>query len=118
MCILLGLFIIKSSFLFDLNIFLGIPEYAGFSEEVQKEAQIVIFMISMGLFGGISFIIRDFYQSIKKANLYHQAFNDYSEKNIGFEAFQKLTPIDVYTGRFNHTWTFWFTIQPFLSMVL
>ena len=63
-------------------------------------------------------MIKDFYRSIKYANLYKIAYDDYRAGYIALSEFQRLVTVEIYTGRFNYTWIYWFFIQPILSSVL
>ena len=63
-------------------------------------------------------MIKDFYRSIKYANLFSVVCEDYLQERFSKEEFQKLITFEIYTGRFNYTWTYWFLIQPILSSIL
>lgn len=63
-------------------------------------------------------MIKDFYRSIKYANLYTVAYSDYTSGKIHLSEFQRLVTVEIYTGRFNYTWAYWFFMQPVLSSVL
>jgi hypothetical protein len=63
-------------------------------------------------------MIKDFYRSVKYANLYTIAYNDYRAGHMKFSEFQRLVTVEIYTGRFNYTWIYWFLIQPVLSSTL
>ena len=66
----------------------------------------------------MSFIIKDFYKSVKFANIYDRAYEDYKSGSITHDGFQRLATVEIYSGRFNHTWMYWFLIQPILSSAL
>lgn len=50
--------------------------------------------------------------------MYDRAYDDFRAGNLNRESFQKLVTIEIYSGRFNHTWIYWFFIQPILSSAL
>ena len=78
----------------------------------------ILFIVAMSVFGGVSYAIRVFYTSVRYANIYDQAYADYREKNITFDQFQKLIRVEVYIERFNYTWFLSFVTQPFGSVFL
>lgn len=116
--ILVAFYIIQVAIVFDINTFFNIPEEHKLPRSIVQEAQVIFLMLAISIFGGLCFMIKDFYLAIKNANLYKMAWDDYISKHIPFEEFQRLIPIEVYTGRFNYTWIYWFLIQPILSSVL
>jgi hypothetical protein len=63
-------------------------------------------------------MIKDFYRSVKYSNVYSIAYDDYTAGHISNTEFQRLVTLDIYMGRFNHTWVYWFLIQPVLSSAL
>jgi len=77
------------------------------------EGKMILFIVAMSIFGGVSFAIRVFYTSVRYANIYDQAYGDYRGKNITFEQFQKLVRVEMYIERFNYTWFISFVTQPF-----
>lgn len=100
------------------NTLLGLSADADLPEAIALEVRLVIGMASVAILGGICFIIKDFYKSVKNANRYALAFGDYRSGALPKESFQRLVPLEVYIGRFNHTWLFWFLVQPVLSTLL
>ncbi len=102
----------------DGNSLLGVSGGQDLPKEVALEVRLVIGMAAVAIMGGTCFIIKDFYKSVKNANRYALAFADYRSGALPRESFQKLIPLDVYVGRFNHTWLFWFLVQPVLSTLL
>jgi hypothetical protein len=109
----------KTSLTFDANDILGIEGSENvLSEAIIKECRMFFLMLGVGIIGGITFLIKDFYRSIKHENLYNQANKDLKNGAISLSEFQRLIPIEVYTGRFNYTWIFWFLIHPILSSIL
>lgn len=108
----------KCAIFFDINWYFGLQGAQAFGQPIVTEIQVLLLMLAVSIMGGISFMIKDFYRSIKYANLYDTVYADYHEGRIGIEEFQRLVSVEIYTGRFNHTWTYWFVIQPVLSSVL
>jgi len=102
----------------DGNTLLGLSAETDLPEAIALEVRLVVGMASVAILGGICFIIKDFYKSVKNANRYALAFGDYRSGALPKESFQKLVPLEVYIGRFNHTWLFWFLVQPVLSTLL
>ncbi len=103
---------------FDINRFFSLTGTNTLPESVVREVKVICLMLSVAILGGVSFMIKDFYQSVKYANIYTVAYGDYVQGHISNTEFQRLVPVEVYVGRFNHTWVYWFFIQPVLSSVL
>ncbi len=103
----------------DGNSILGLsgPEN-GLPETVATEVRLATGMLAVAIAGGVSFVVKDFYKSVKNSNRYAMAFADFRSGALPKDSFQKLVPLGVYVGRFNHTWLFWFLVQPFLSAIL
>lgn len=80
--------------------------------------KIILLMLAISMMGGVSFLIKDFYVANKRANLYDMTYADYVAGRINFEEFNRLISVETYMGRFNHTWIYWFFIQPILSSFL
>jgi hypothetical protein len=116
--ILLAGYIVQVAVVFNINTFFGMSGESLLPKSVVHEVQVILLMFAISITGGVSFMIKDFYRSIKYSNLYRMAWEDYSSQRISFEEFQRLIPIEIYTGRFNYTWIYWFLIQPILSSVL
>ena len=102
----------------DGNRLLGLSSSEDLPQEIAIEVRLVLGMAAVAIMGGVCFIIKDFYKSVKNANRYALAFADYRSGALPKESFQKLVPLEVYVGRFNHTWLFWFLVQPILSTLL
>ncbi len=113
-----ALSIAKYSISFDVNNVFQLPPEKAFSVEIVREGKLILLMLAIGILGGVSFMIKDFYKSIKFSNMYATFYSDYRGGNISRAEFQRLVTIEVYTGRFNYTWMFWFLIQPVLSSIL
>lgn len=103
---------------FDVNGWLRLSGERALSDALVLELRLVVVMLAASLMGGIIFMIRDFYQSIKYSNIYDRAYDDYRSHMMGISEFQRIVTLQVYLGRFNYTWTFWFLLQPVLSAVL
>lgn len=118
--ILLGaaLTVARFAITFDINAYFGFQGKQILAESIVTEARVLILMLAVSIMGGISFIIKDFYRANKYANLYDMAYQDYLNKRISLEQFQVLVTVEVYVGRFNHTWVYWFLVQPILSSFL
>ncbi len=114
----LSLYVARYSVAFEPNAFFGLNEANQLPIDVIKEIKVLFLMLSVSIVGGVSFIIKDFYRSVKYANLYDRAYEDFRAGNISREGFQKLATVEIYSGRFNYTWIFWFLIQPILSSTL
>lgn len=114
----LALYIAKSAVTFDPNAYFGLPDNQRLPADIIKEIKVLILMLSVSIVGGVSFIIKDFYRSVKYANIYDRAYADFKNGDISREGFQKLATVEIYSGRFNYTWVFWFLIQPLLSSTL
>jgi hypothetical protein len=114
----LSFFIAKHSVAFDPDAFFGTTDANRLPADGIKEIRVLILMLSVSIIGGVSFIIKDFYRSVKYANLYDRAYDDFRSGNITKEGFQKLATVEIYSGRFNYTWIYWFLIQPILSSAL
>ena len=106
------------SVIFDVNGFFGLSGGRVLPESIVREIRIVFLMLSVGIIGGVSFMIKDFYQSVKYANIYEVSYSDYRSGSISVTEFQRLVPVDIYVGRFNYTWVYWFFVQPVLSSAL
>ncbi len=111
-------YVIRMSIGFDINSFFQLDGVNTLSPSVVLEIRIILLMLAVSIIGGISFIIKDFYRSVKYANLYTLSYSDYRIGNISAAEFQKLVTVDIYMGRFNYTWVYWFFIQPILSSAL
>ncbi len=103
---------------FDLNVFLWATGTDVLPKAIIMEGKMILFIIAMSVFWGVSFAIRVFYTSVRYANIYDQAYSDYRGKNITFEQFQKLIRVEMYIERFNYTWFLSFVTQPFGSVFL
>lgn len=114
----LALSIAKSAVGFDPNAFFELNDQSRLPADVIKEIKVLVLMLSVSIIGGVSFIIKDFYRSVKYANIYDRAYQDFKNGDISREGFQKLATVDIYSGRFNYTWVYWFLIQPLLSSAL
>lgn len=101
-----------------MNSYFGLPEGQRFSADIVNEGRVLVLMLSVSIVGGLSFMIKDFYRSIKYANLYAVIYDGYSRRALSSDEFQRLVTFEIYTGRFNYTWTYWFLIQPILSSIL
>lgn len=110
--------VMRYAIVFDVNNAFHIPEGNKLPLEVVREGKLIMLMLSVAIIGGVSFIIKDFYRANKYSNVYNTFYEDYRAGNIGRKEFQRLVTIDVYTGRFNHTWLYWFLVQPILSSAL
>ncbi len=108
----------KTSVTFDPNVFFALGESNRLPESVVREMRILLLMLSVSIVGGLSFVIKDFYKSVKYANLYDRAYEDFREGLINRENFSRLITVEAYSGRFNYTWLYWFFVQPVLSSVL
>lgn len=106
------------SITFDINSFFSLTGGNILPDNITREVKVIMLMLSVAIIGGVSFMIKDFYQSVKYANLFNVAYEDYSLGHISNAEFQKLIPVEIYVGRFNHTWVYWFFIQPVLSSAL
>ena len=113
-----SLVVARTSIGFDINEFFNLTGTKALGASVVQEVKIIILMLSVSIIGGISFLIKDFYRSIKYTNLYTVAWKDYRNKVITAKEFQELVTVEVYVGRFNSTWVYWFLIQPVLSSAL
>lgn len=113
-----ALIIAKSAVGFDPNSFFGLSGEQRLSAEIIRELKVLVLMLSVSVVGGVSFIIKDFYRSVKYANIYDRAYQDYKNGDITREGFQKLATVEIYSGRFNYTWVYWFLVQPLLSSTL
>ncbi len=111
-------YVARFSIGFEVNQYLGLSGLNALPVEVNREIQLMILMLSVSIIGGVSFMIKDFYRSIKYANLYTVAYSDYTSGKIHLSEFQRLVTVEIYTGRFNYTWAYWFFMQPVLSSVL
>lgn len=114
----LALYIAKSAVGFDPNAFFGLSNDKILSAEIIREIKVLVLMLSVSIVGGVSFIIKDFYRAVKYANIYDRAYEDFKNGDISREGFQKLATVEIYSGRFNYTWVYWFMIQPLLSSTL
>ena len=106
----------ECAIVFDINTILSSSHTL--SPKVVQEVQVIILMLAVSIVGGVAFMIKDFYRSIKYANLYTVAYDDYKSGHIVLAEFQRLITVEIYTGRFNYTWIYWFFIQPILSSTL
>jgi hypothetical protein len=113
-----ALFVARQSISFDINEYFGFQGSQLLPASVVQEIRLIILMLSVSILGGISFLIKDFYQANKYANMYEVFYADYKNKQMGLEEFQKLATFEIYTGKFNYTWIYWFLVQPVLSSVL
>lgn len=116
--IALALSLAKTSASLDPNAFFGLSGENRLPAEGVLEVKVLVLMLSVSIVGGVSFMIKDFYRSVKYANLYDRAYEDYKAGSISLEGFQKLATVEIYSGRFNYTWVYWFLIQPLLSSAL
>jgi hypothetical protein len=114
----MALIIAKSAVSLDPNAFFGLSGEDRLPAEIIREIKVLVLMLSVSIVGGVSFIIKDFYRSVKYANIYDQAYRDYKNRDITREGFQRLATVEIYSGRFNYTWVYWFLIQPLLSSTL
>ncbi|HRI35969.1 MAG TPA: hypothetical protein PK765_02645 [bacterium] len=110
--------LVHFAFAFDPNIWFGLSGDRMLSADASLELRLIVIMFAASLTGGTVFMIRDFYQSIKYSNIYDRAYDDYRARMMGIAEFQRIVTLDVYLGRFNYTWTFWFLLQPVMSSVL
>ena len=110
--------IAKTSVAFDPNAYFGLPDSQKLPADVIREIKVLILMLSVSIIGGVSFIIKDFYRAVKYANIYDRAYSDFKAGDITREGFQRLATVEIYSGRFNYTWVYWFLIQPLLSSAL
>lgn len=110
--------IAKTSVGFDPNAYFGLPNDQRLPADVIKEIKVLILMLSVSIIGGVSFIIKDFYRAVKYANIYDRAYSDFKAGDITRDGFQRLATVEIYSGRFNYTWVYWFMIQPLLSSAL
>ena len=102
----------------DVNGFLGLSGEQLLGTESVHEIKLILSMISVSMFGGTIFIIKDFYRSIKNETLFNQAYEDYLGNILSFDEFQQLISVDIYTKRFHHSWIYWFLMQPILSTIV
>jgi len=114
----LALLLARYAISFDVNEYFGFQEKRILPVSIVTEVKLILLMLSVSIMGGISFIIKDFYRANKYANIYDVAYQDYLNKKISFDQFQNLVTVEVYIWRFNHTWVFWFLVQPILSSFL
>lgn len=110
--------IAKMSVSFDPNAYFGLPSDGRLPADAVKEIKVLILMLSVSIIGGVSFIIKDFYRAVKYANIYDRAYSDFKAGDITRDGFQRLATVEIYSGRFNYTWVYWFMIQPLLSSAL
>lgn len=110
--------IAESAVTLDPNAYFGLAGEARLPADAVLEIKVLVLMLAVSIVGGISFIIKDFYRSVKYANIYDRAYADFKSGDITREGFQKLATVEIYSGRFNYTWVFWFFVQPVLSSVL
>lgn len=110
--------IAKTSVAFDPNAYFGLADSQKLPADVIREIKVLILMLSVSIIGGVSFIIKDFYRAVKYANIYDRAYSDFKAGDITREGFQRLATVEIYSGRFNYTWVYWFLIQPLLSSAL
>lgn len=75
-------FIVKCAVVFDINEFFSLPIDKYFPIEVVHEGKILVLMLAVSIIGGTAFIIKDFYRSVKYANLYDRAYTDYRNSII------------------------------------
>jgi hypothetical protein len=68
---------------FDANAWFGLSGERALSETVDTELRLVIVMLAASLTGGVVYMIRDFYQSIKYSNIYDRAYDDYRARMMG-----------------------------------
>ena len=108
----------KFAVTFDINVAFGSNPAHVFTPKVVQEVQVIILMLAVSIVGGVAFMIKDFYRSVKYANLYSVAYSDYRAGQMALPEFQRLVTVEIYTGRFNYTWIYWFFIQPILSSAL
>lgn len=116
--IILAANVARFAIYFDINAYFKLATGHTFDASVVREAQVLVLMLAVSIVGGVSFMIKDFYRSIKYANLFDVIYEDYLKERFNRTEFQKLITFDVYTGRFNYTWAYWFMIQPILSCIL
>lgn len=88
------------------------------SETLVAEMRLLTFILGVSMIGGVSFVIKDFYSSVKCANIYTQTYADYVAGIIPMAEFQRIVPVEVYTRRFHFSWVYWFMTQPILSAIL
>lgn len=103
---------------FNINQYFGFQGDQQFANSIVLEVRVIILMFAVSITGGISFLIKDFYRANKYANMYEVFYADYKSKQISFDEFQHLATFEIYTGKFNHTWVYWFLVQPILSSFL
>lgn len=116
--ILLAAWVARTSVGFDINSVFSIDSNHSFGPGIIAEAQVILLMLSVSIVWGVAFMIKDFYRAVKYANLYAIAYNDYRAGHMKLSEFQRLVTVEIYTGRFNYTWIYWFLIQPVLSSTL
>jgi hypothetical protein len=116
--ILIAAWVARISVEFNINTVFTIPGDQAFGLNIVAEVQVILLMLSVSIIGGVAFMIKDFYRSVKYANLYAVAYNDYRAGQMRLAEFQRLVTVEIYTGRFNYTWIYWFLIQPILSSTL
>jgi len=75
-------FIVKCAVVFDINEFFLLPVNKYFPADVVQEARMLVLMLAVSIIGGTSFMIKDFYRSVKYANLYDRAYTDYRNSII------------------------------------
>ncbi len=116
--IVLSIYVAQVAIRFNVNEYLGLQGTALLPTAIVHEIQVIILMFSVSIVGGVSFMIKDFYRSVKYANLYTIAYSDYRDGQMSLSEFQRLVTVEIYTGRFNYTWIYWFFMQPVLSSAL
>lgn len=118
-CLLLAsLAVIRFAISFDINAYFLLQGEARFAPPIVLEMKVILLMLAVSMMGGVSFLIKDFYVANKNANLYDVTYSDYIAGRIDFSEFNRLVTLEIYMGRFNHTWMYWFFIQPILSSFL
>lgn len=110
--------IAKSAVTLDPNAYFGLRDPNRLPADAVREIKVLVLMLAVSIVGGLSFIIKDFYRSVKYANVYDRAYADFRSGGITRDSFQRLITVEIYSGRFNYTWVYWFLVQPVLSSVL
>jgi hypothetical protein len=114
----LSMYLLYTAVTLDLSALASLQGNSLVKEGLDKEIRLLMMMLAIALVGGIWFMIKDFYRSVKNANLYSSCYADYVANILPYEEFQKIITLNIYIARFNHTWLIWFIIQPLLSAML
>jgi len=73
----IALAVARVAIFFDVNQYFGIEGAQAFPKNIVVEVRVLFLMLSVSIVGGVSFMIKDFYRSIKYANLYDTVYADY-----------------------------------------